>query len=97
MMFGATPDAILLSCILVLALYGFLVRPQLRRAAAHQAFVESLKIGDRVVTSGGLIGRIDRCDEAVVSILFGSVGHIDVLRTSVHGFAPPASTNQADS
>jgi preprotein translocase subunit YajC len=68
--------------------YGALVRPQLRRAADHQAFVDSLRVGDRVVTGGGLIGQIARCNGTVVAVTFGDAIVIDVMRATIHGFAP---------
>ena len=40
--------------------YFFLIRPQQKRAKDHQTMVASLKRGDEVITSGGIIGTIDR-------------------------------------
>jgi len=40
--------------------YFFLIRPQQKRAKDHKAMVAALKRGDEVVTSGGIIGRIER-------------------------------------
>lgn len=44
---------------LILAVFYFLlIRPQQKRAKEHQALVDGLKKNDRVVTTGGLHGRI---------------------------------------
>ena len=40
--------------------YFFLIRPQQKRVKDHKAMVESLKRGDEVITSGGIIGVVDR-------------------------------------
>ena len=40
--------------------YFFLIRPQQKRAKDHKLMVASLKRGDEVVTSGGIIGKIER-------------------------------------
>ena len=40
--------------------YFFLIRPQQKRAKDHKNMVAQLKRGDRVVTSGGIVGRIER-------------------------------------
>ena len=40
--------------------YFFLIRPQLKKVKEHKAMVESLKRGDRVVTSGGITGTVER-------------------------------------
>ena len=43
--------------------YFFLIRPQQKRAKDHLAMVAGLKRGDEVITSGGLIGRIEKVNE----------------------------------
>ncbi len=40
--------------------YFFLIRPQQKKIKEHKAMVASLKRGDQVVTSGGIVGRIER-------------------------------------
>ena len=40
--------------------YFFLIRPQQKKVKEHKAMVESLKKGDKVVTSGGITGTIAR-------------------------------------
>ena len=51
--------------------YFFLIRPQQKKVKDHKLMVESLKRGDKVITSGGIIGTIERVmdnDRAEVSI-----------------------------
>jgi preprotein translocase subunit YajC len=43
--------------------YFFLIRPQQKRVKDHRTMVESLKRGDEVITSGGIIGVVDRVME----------------------------------
>ena len=40
--------------------YFFLIRPQQKKVKEHKAMVESLKRGDKVVTSGGNTGTVER-------------------------------------
>tara|TARA_B100000470_G_C19769602_1_gene382344 strand:- start:509 stop:796 length:288 start_codon:yes stop_codon:yes gene_type:complete len=40
--------------------YFFLIRPQQKKAKEHKAMIESLKKGDKIVTSGGITGTITR-------------------------------------
>ena len=40
--------------------YFFLIRPQQKKVKAHKLMVAALKRGDEVVTSGGIIGRVER-------------------------------------
>lgn len=54
--------------ILVGVFYFFLVRPQQKRVKEHQKLMESLKIGDQVVTIGGIHGVINALGEETVSL-----------------------------
>ena len=40
--------------------YFFLIRPQQKKVKEHNAMVEGLKRGDKVITSGGIIGTVER-------------------------------------
>ena len=43
--------------------YFFLIRPQQKRVKEHKDMVKNLKRGDEVITSGGIIGKVDRVYE----------------------------------
>ena len=43
--------------------YFFLIRPQQKRVKEHKEMVKNLKRGDEVITSGGIIGKVDRVFE----------------------------------
>ena len=51
--------------------YFFLIRPQQKKIKEHKLMVSALKRGDEVVTSGGIVGRVERVledDKLEVSI-----------------------------
>ena len=43
--------------------YFFLIRPQQKKVKEHKQMVENLKRGDKVVTSGGIVGIVERIIE----------------------------------
>ena len=43
--------------------YFFLIRPQQKRVKEHKLMVQSLKRGDEIITSGGIIGTIEKVME----------------------------------
>jgi preprotein translocase subunit YajC len=49
-------------------MYLLLIRPQQRRVAQARALMESLQVGEKVVTAGGMIGTIEDMDERTVSL-----------------------------
>ena len=40
--------------------YFFLIRPQQKRIKDHKIMVAALKRGDEVITSGGIVGRVEK-------------------------------------
>lgn len=58
--------------LMVVLFYVLLIRPQQKRFKEHQNMISALKKGDKVVTSGGLIGKIDKIkddsDEVVIDL-----------------------------
>ncbi len=53
--------------------YFFLIRPQQKKVKEHKLMVENLKRGDKVVTSGGIIGTIERVidnEKVEVSLIY---------------------------
>jgi preprotein translocase subunit YajC len=51
--------------------YFFLIRPQQKKVKDHKIMVESLKRGDKVITSGGIVATVERVmnnDRAEISI-----------------------------
>ena len=48
--------------------YFLLIRPQQKKAKEHKVLLESLKKGDRVVTAGGMHGKVTALDDKVVTL-----------------------------
>ncbi len=47
-----------------IVMWFFMIRPQQKKQKAHQAMVRAAKRGDRIVTSGGMIGTISKANDA---------------------------------
>jgi len=61
--------------------YFFLIRPQQKKVKEHNAMVESLKKGDKVVTSGGITGTISRViDNDKVEVEIADNVTVEVVR-----------------
>jgi|TARA_B110000914_G_C15403662_1_gene418457 preprotein translocase subunit YajC len=64
--------------------YFFLIRPQQNRVKAHKVMVESLKRGDEVITSGGIIGVVDRVmEDDRIEVIIGENTKIQVIRSTI--------------
>ena len=61
--------------------YFFLIRPQQKKVKEHKAMVESLKKGDKIVTSGGITGTISRIiDNDKVEVEIADNVTVEVVR-----------------
>jgi preprotein translocase subunit YajC len=75
--------ALLYLGILVAAFLLLIVRPQRRQMAAHRALVASLQVGDEVVTSGGIYGKIRGLDDRTVDLEVASGVVLRVARGAI--------------
>ena len=64
--------------------YFFLIRPQQKRAKDHLAMVAGLKRGDEVITSGGIIGIVDRVmeDDRIEVVLAENV-KVQIIKSTI--------------
>ena len=67
--------------------YFFLIRPQQKKVKDHKAMVESLKRGDKVVTSGGIVGTVERViDNEKVEVQIADNVNVEIIRaTGIQG------------
>ena len=67
--------------------YFFLIRPQQKKVKDHKAMVEALKRGDKVITSGGLVGIVERIiDNEKVEVKISDNVNVEVVRaTGIQG------------
>jgi preprotein translocase subunit YajC len=77
-----------LPLILLFAVFYFLlIRPQQKRAKTHKQFMENLKKGDKVVTSGGLYGTITGVTDDAVTIEIAEKVRVKILKSAVADYA----------
>ena len=67
--------------------YFFLIRPQQKKAKDHKQMTENLKRGDKIVTSGGIIGIVERVmDNDRAEVVLGDDTKVEIIRsTGVQG------------
>ena len=73
---------------MVVIFYFLLIRPQQKKAKEHKALLDNLKKGDRVITSGGIIGTIINIDDQIVNLEVADKVRIEMGRPYIAGFAP---------
>ncbi len=64
--------------------YFFLIRPQQKRVKDHKAMVESLKRGDEIITSGGIIGTVERVmEDDRIEVNLSENVKVQIIRSTV--------------
>ena len=64
--------------------YFFMIRPQQKRQKEIRKFRESLKVGDKIVTAGGIYGKIKELNDTTVLIEIAENVRIKVDKASVY-------------
>ena len=63
--------------------YFFLIRPQQKKVKEHKLMVENLKRGDKVITSGGIVGTIERViDNDKVEVSISDDVKVEVIKST---------------
>ena len=64
--------------------YFFLIRPQQKRVKDHKAMVASLKRGDEIITSGGIIGTIDKVmEDDRIEVIVAENVKVQIIRSTI--------------
>ena len=89
---AASPDQVspwvqLIPFALVLGIFYFVILlPMKRRQKKVQAFLEALKVGDRVVTTGGIFGSVTKISDGSIQLQIAPNVRVDVSRAAIVGF-----------
>jgi preprotein translocase subunit YajC len=74
--------------LLFVVFYFLLIRPQQKRAKQQKQFLDNLKKGDDVVTSGGLYGKITGLTDTTVTIEIAEKVRVKIAKSAVAQQAP---------
>ena len=84
---GASGLVGLLPFALILGIFYFLILlPMKNRQKKVQSFQEALKVGDKIITTGGIYGRITKVNDKSVQLEIADKVRIEVARAAVGGY-----------
>jgi preprotein translocase subunit YajC len=87
---GFDPTIFLLIGFMVL-IYFLMIRPENKRRKAHQTMLESLEVGDEVITSGGVLGRVTKVHDQYIDISVSNNVNLKFQKNSVSNILPKGS------
>ena len=75
--------------------YFFLIRPQQKRIKDHKTMVTALKRGDEVITSGGIVGKIEKVhDDDKIDVLISENVVVKVVKSTVQSLLNTSNTKK---
>jgi len=63
--------------------YFLMIRPQQKRMKAHQALISSVKRGDEVVMSNGMVGKVTRVEDAEAMVEISQGVNVRVVKSMI--------------
>ena len=77
-------------------MYFLVIRPQSKKQREHENYLNNLKTGDKIVTQGGLMGRITNVDSNVLTLDLGAGVRVKVMRSHILGSQPKPDDEKSD-
>ena len=74
-------------------IYFLMIRPQNKARKAHDEMVNGIEVGDEVVSSGGLLGRVTKVTDQFVEINLGDNTKVKIQRNSITSVLPKGTIN----
>lgn len=81
--FGPQTASIIYIVALFAILYFLMIRPQQKRQKQHNAMINSLNVGDNIVTVGGLLGSIVKIKDTTVIVRVADKVHMEILKNAI--------------
>ena len=75
--------------------YFFLIRPQQKKVREHKTMTQNLKRGDEVITSGGIIGTVDRVfEDDRIELNISDGVKVQVIKNTIQGHLKKEETKK---
>lgn len=81
---------------MLLIFWFLIIRPQMKRQKEHQQKISALKKGDKVVTAGGLIGKVVKVDEHYAELDLAQGVRVKAVKSTIGDIIPPGGNAAND-
>jgi len=80
---GSTTSLILYFVVFFGIMYFLMIRPQQKQKKQREALLSSVKVRDRVITSGGMYGKVMKMKDKTVMLQIADKVEIEILKSSI--------------
>ncbi len=91
---GSSISGTIAQLVIIFAIFYFiLIRPQQKQLKAHQAMLAAVKKGDKIITGGGIIGKVVNSSDDELEVEISSNTTIKVQRSTIKDVVLPQAEN----
>ena len=87
-------SSIILIVLMIVVFYFFMIRPQMKKQKEMKKFRDSIKNGDKVITAGGIYGKVKEVKETVIVLEIADNVRISIDKGSVYPNAADSNAAQ---
>ncbi|NQV86923.1 MAG: preprotein translocase subunit YajC [Woeseiaceae bacterium] len=92
---GDSTRFIIMMVLMFAAFYFLLIRPQQKKQKAHAELVSNLKIGDEVLTAGGILAKVSAVSDHYAVVTISDNTEIKIQKASVSMVVPKGTYDEA--
>ncbi len=81
---GGSSTFIIMMVLMIVVFYFFMIRPQMKKSKEQKNFRESLKKGDKIITIGGIHGKILEVQETTMTIETEGQGRLKIEKSAAN-------------
>jgi preprotein translocase subunit YajC len=92
---GSPWSPLIMLAVFFAVFFFFVIRPQMKRAKDHRTMISAIAKGDEVVTSGGILGRVDEIGDAFIAIEIADGVRIKLQKHAISAVLPKGTLKSA--
>ena len=69
--------------LMILIFWFFLIRPQTKKQKEQNNFIDEIQKGDDIVTTSGILGRINKIEDQIITLEVGTKTYIKVTKSAI--------------
>jgi len=74
-------------------IYFLMIRPENKRRKAHEQMITAIEVGDEIVSSGGLLGKVNKISDQFFEVTLGDSVKVKMQKNAVSNVLPKGTIN----
>ncbi len=91
--FTSIEPSFLLLILFFVLIYFLMIRPENKRRKEHEKMVTAIEVGDEIVSSGGLLGKVTKTSDQFFELNLSDNVKVKIQRTAVSNVLPKGTIN----